>query len=98
MVNDLKEILFNEAQIDEMTTKIAEEIDRDYSDRSKRLLLLGILKGSVVFERKLDLIYEGSDYYTVADGLEPDGEDVYLQSNDTLILDGQNLFDGRILD
>ena len=49
MVNDLKEILFNEAQIDEMTTKIAEEIDRDYSDRSKRLLLLGILKGSVVF-------------------------------------------------
>ena len=57
-----------------------------------------ILRGSVVFERRIDVIYVGSDYYTVADGVEPDGEDVYLQSNDTLILDGQNLFDGRILD
>lgn len=49
MINDMKEILFNEEQIDEMTTKIAAQIDRDYANREKRLLLLGILKGSVVF-------------------------------------------------
>ncbi len=66
--------------------------------RSDGYLYVYILKGSVVFERRIEVIYEGSDYYTVADGLEPEGEDVYLQSNDTLILDGQNLFDGRILD
>lgn len=49
MIKDIKEILFSEEQIDEMTTKIAEKIDKDYPDREKRLLLLGILKGSVVF-------------------------------------------------
>lgn len=49
MLNDIKEILFDEKQIDEMTTRIAGEIDKNYSNREKRLLLLGILKGSVVF-------------------------------------------------
>ena len=57
-----------------------------------------ILKGSVVFERKIDIIYEGSDYYTVRDGVEDEGDDIYLQSNDNLILNGNNLFDGRILE
>ena len=57
-----------------------------------------ILKGSVVFERKIDIIYEGSDYYTVRDGVEGEDDDVYLQSNDNLILNGNNLFDGRILE
>ena len=49
MINDIKEVLFSEEQIDEMTSRIAAEIDRDYADRNKRLLLLCILKGSVVF-------------------------------------------------
>ena len=57
-----------------------------------------ILRGSVVLERKIDVVYETRDYYTVRDGLEPDGEHVYLQSNDNLILNGKNLFDGRIVD
>ena len=57
-----------------------------------------ILKGSVVFERRIDVVYEGSDYYTARDGVPADDGDVYLQSNDTLILNGQNLFDGRILE
>lgn len=49
MLNDIKEILFTEEQLDEMTTEIAKKIDEDYPDREKRLLFLGILKGSVVF-------------------------------------------------
>ena len=73
-------------------------VPKSATHKSDGYLYVYILKGSVVFERRIEVIYEGSDYYTVADGLEPDGEDVYLQSNDTLILDGQNLFDGRILD
>ena len=73
-------------------------VPKSATHKSDGFLYVYILRGSVVFERRIEVIYEGSDYYTVADGLEPDGEDVYLQSNDTLILDGQNLFDGRILD
>ena len=40
--------LVSEEEIDILTTRIAAEIDRDFKD-SKRLLLLCILKGSVVF-------------------------------------------------
>ena len=49
MLNDIKEVLLSEQEIDALTTKIAEQIDRDYPDRNKKLLLLCILKGSVVF-------------------------------------------------
>ena len=73
-------------------------VPKSATHKSDGYLYVYILRGSVVFERRIEVIYEGSDYYTVADGMEPDGEDVYLQSNDTLILNGQNLFDGRILD
>ena len=41
-------VLISEQEIDEITTKIAANIDRDYQN-CKRLLLLCILKGSVVF-------------------------------------------------
>ena len=41
-------VLVSEEEIDALTTRIAAEIDRDFKD-SKRLLLLCILKGSVVF-------------------------------------------------
>lgn len=73
-------------------------VPKSATHKSDGYLYVYILRGSVAFERRIEVIYEGSDYYTVADGMEPDGDDIYLQSNDTLILDGQNLFDGRILD
>ena len=44
---NLDRILISEEKITEAVKKIASEIDRDYSE--KNLLLLGILKGSVVF-------------------------------------------------
>jgi hypoxanthine phosphoribosyltransferase len=49
MKNDIAYTLVSEAEIDATVSRIAAEIDRDYSDRSKGLLLLCILKGSVVF-------------------------------------------------
>ena len=73
-------------------------VPKSATHRSNGSYYVYILKGSVVFERKLDLIYEGSDYYTVRDGVESEGDDIYLQSNDNLILNGNNLFDGRILE
>lgn len=48
MHNDIKEILLSEEKLGEITTRLAKEIENDYKD-SKNLLLLGILKGSVVF-------------------------------------------------
>lgn len=45
---DIERVMISQEEIDKITDRIAEEIDRDYKD-SKRLLLLCILKGSVVF-------------------------------------------------
>lgn len=47
MINDVKSILLNEKELDEITSTLAKKIENDYQD--KNLLLLGILKGSVVF-------------------------------------------------
>ncbi len=45
---DIERVLVTQEEIERITDRIADEIDRDYKD-SKRLLLLCILKGSVVF-------------------------------------------------
>ncbi len=45
---DIERVLISQEEIEKITDRIADEIDRDYKD-SKRLLLLCILKGSVVF-------------------------------------------------
>lgn len=47
MKKDIERILVSEEELDEITTRIAADISRDYA--GKRLLLLCILKGSVVF-------------------------------------------------
>ncbi|MBQ9113244.1 MAG: hypothetical protein IJY08_06655 [Clostridia bacterium] len=57
-----------------------------------------ILRGSVVCYRRIDVIYEGSDYYLSATEHEDDGGAEYLGTNELLIIKGSNLFDGRILD
>ena len=50
MINpDVKEILVSEEELDKITTRLAAEIDKDYSEDGRRLLLVGILKGSLVF-------------------------------------------------
>ena len=47
MNKDILRILVDEKQIDEMTTRLAAEIDRDFD--GEHLVLLGILKGSLPF-------------------------------------------------
>ena len=44
---DVDHILVTEEELDDIVSRIASEIDRDYSD--KNLLMLCILKGSIVF-------------------------------------------------
>lgn len=49
MNQDVAKILVSQEEIDRITTRIAAEIDRDYGGEDKRLVLLCILKGSVIF-------------------------------------------------
>jgi hypoxanthine phosphoribosyltransferase len=53
MLKDIERVLVSEKEIDEIVTRIAAEIDRDYKDSPRKLLLLCILKGSVVFMGEL---------------------------------------------
>ena len=48
MDKDLERKLFTEEDLDKITTRLANQIENDYKD-AKNVLLLGILKGSVVF-------------------------------------------------
>lgn len=48
MHKDMARILITEQELDEIITRIAAELDRDYAGEDKRLVLLCILKGSVV--------------------------------------------------
>ena len=49
MNNSVERILVSEEEIDNIVTRLAREIDRDYSGDDKNLVLVCILKGSVVF-------------------------------------------------
>ena len=46
---DIAKILLSEEEIEAIVKRISAEIDAHYKERDSRLLLLGILKGSVVF-------------------------------------------------
>lgn len=50
MINkDIAKILISEEELDATVTRLAGEIDRDYQGAGKKLVLLCILKGSIVF-------------------------------------------------
>ena len=53
MIKDLEKILVSEEEIDAIVTRIAKEIDEDHKNSERKLLLLCILKGSVVFMGEL---------------------------------------------
>ena len=57
-----------------------------------------ILRGSVVHFRYIEVLHEGSDYYLVAFNSAHTDDRTYLRANDMIILNGKNLFDGRVLD
>ena len=47
--DDIAKVLVSEEELDEITTRIAKEIDEDYKGEDKKLVLVCILKGSLVF-------------------------------------------------
>jgi len=46
---DVDRVLVSKEEIDAITARVAAQIDADYKDAEGKLVLLGILKGSVVF-------------------------------------------------
>lgn len=53
MHKDIERVLLSEQELDAIITRVAGELDRDYAGEDKRLVLLCILKGSVVFMGEL---------------------------------------------
>ena len=49
MHKDVEKVLVSEKELDEITTRLAAEIDRDYGRPDKNLVLVCILKGSLMF-------------------------------------------------
>ena len=49
MNKDVERVLVGEEELDSIVTRLAAEIDRDYAGEDKRLVLVCILKGSIVF-------------------------------------------------
>lgn len=53
MHKDIERVLVSEEEVDAIVSDLAARIDRDYAGEDKRLVLLCILKGSVVFMGEL---------------------------------------------
>ena len=49
MLNDIESVLVSEEQIEEITSRIAKQITDDYANSNKKLVLICILKGSLMF-------------------------------------------------
>ena len=59
----IAKVMVSEEEIDKAVTRIAYEIEEDFKNSDKKLLLLGILKGSVIFMadimKKLNIPHKG---------------------------------------
>ncbi len=49
MLNDIEGVLVSEREIDDICQRIADQINADYKDSDKKLVLICILKGSLAF-------------------------------------------------
>ena len=49
MNKDIAKILVSEQELDSIVKRLASEIDKDYQNKEGRVVMLGILKGAVVF-------------------------------------------------
>lgn len=67
--DNIERVLVSEKDIEQAVDRIVSEIERDYKDSGKKILLVGILKGSVVFMadimKKLNIPAE-TDYMKVS--------------------------------
>lgn len=98
MIEDISKVLIGEDELNKITDRLADEITKDY--KNKNLLLVGILKGSVVFMsdlmRKINIPLE-IDFMCVSSyesGVKSNGKvkiikdlDIDLEGYDVLIVE-----------
>ena len=53
ITNDIESVLVTPEQIDELTTRIADQINESYKNSDKKLVIVCILKGSLMFTSEL---------------------------------------------
>ncbi len=82
----------------QMTSVSGIYVPRSAIHHEKEGTCVYVLKGSVVKMRLLEIVHEGTDYVLCATEPEGKGSIEYLGTNELLIVGGNNLFDGRILD
>ncbi len=95
MINDIDRILLSEEQLKEIVKRLGAEITNDYKD--KRLVLVSVLKGSVVF--MADLMREikipcSIDFMAVSSygsGTKTSGVVKIVKDLDTDVVDGADL-------
>ena len=73
-------------------------VPKSATHRMGETLGVYVLRGSVVVARRIEVEYEGQDFYLVKVIVDDDITPQYLGANELLIIKGGNLFDGRILD
>ena len=57
-----------------------------------------VLRGSVVYFRRVEIVYNGIDYCLVAQNAKDEGGFYALGINELIITNGKNLFHGRVLE
>ena len=58
-----------------------------------------ILKDGVATFRKITVLYEGEGYYIVSsDYTASDGYYVYIEQNDSIIIDSKNMYEGKVIE
>ena len=72
-------------------------IPKEAVHRSGANYYVYILKGSVVKQRYISVVYEGKDYYLSQADVKSSESFAFIGTNELLIIKGKDLFDGRIL-
>ncbi len=100
--NDIEKVLYSEEQINDITTKLGEQITKDYE--GKNLLIVGILKGCVFFltdlvkKIKLPLKVDFMDVSSYGSGTVSSGKVNIIKDLEFDVKDYDVLFVEDILD
>jgi len=95
--NNFKLERVQNAQIDVSTVR-GIYVPRSALAKEKGITGVYVLRGSVVYFRNVEIVYNGIDYCLVAENAKDEGGFFALGINELIITNGKNLFHGRILE
>lgn len=92
MHKDMKEILFTQEQISERCKELGAQISKDYE--GKKILLIGLLKGSIPFLAELSKYIEGDvyfDYMSVSSYKGTESGTIYIKKDVDIDVKGMDV-------